>query len=409
MKTYDIVIVGAGPAGMAAAVAARKSGASVVVIDDNHSPGGQIWRGGGSNTKPFQAFSASGAQFIAGARVIDASVSEKHLTLETSELFQIAYSKLILATGARELFLPFPGWTLPNIFGVGGLQALAKSGLSVKGKRIIVAGTGPLLMAVAAYLQDHGARVPLIAEQASWSKLAAFSSALLRHPSKIKQAIQIKASILRTRYLTNCWVTGAVGTNHLEEVTLTSNGKPFKERCDYLAVAYGFVPNTELAQLLGCRLNGNFVAVDSTQQTSIPGVYCAGEPTGLGGVDESVLEGEIAGSAAAGQASGISRQATAHFSRALNQAFALRPELSSAITPETIVCRCEDVPFGRLQKANSWREAKLHFRCGMGPCQGRICGPAVQYLFGWKPDSVRPPIFPSTLRNLITTKETIHS
>jgi NADPH-dependent 2,4-dienoyl-CoA reductase/sulfur reductase-like enzyme len=404
MKSFDIVIVGAGPAGMAAVMAARKSGASVAVIDDNHAPGGQIWRGAG----PFLDFSSSGAQFISNTPVIDANAHQKRLTLDSREVTHVAYSKLILATGARELFVPFPGWTLPGVFGVGGLQALAKSGLSVAGKRIIVAGTGPLLLAVAAYLEQHGARVPLIAEQAAWRSLLAFGGALLGHPSKIKQALQIKKSILRTRYFPNCWVTAASGTKHVEEVTLLHNGKQLHERCDYLAVAYGFAPNTELAQLLGCELSGSLVRVDQYQQTTVRGVYCAGEPTGLGGVDESLIEGEIAGYAASEKFPELSRKRTAHFSRALNFAFALRPELRHAVTPDTIVCRCEDVPFGRLQQARSWREAKLHFRCGMGPCQGRICGPAVEYLFGWKPDSIRPPIFPATLENLIT-KETIHS
>lgn len=400
MKNFDIVIVGAGPAGMAAAIAARKSAASVAVIDDNHAPGGQIWRGGG----PFPDFSSSGAEFIPGARVIDGDHSRKQLTVEASEVFQVGYTKLILATGARELFLPFPGWTLPGVFGVGGLQALAKSGLSVAGKRIIVAGTGPLLLAVAAYLEQHGARVPLIAEQAGWRSLGAFATALLRHPSKIKQAVEIKKSILRTKYLPNCWVTRASGAM----VTLRHNGKQFQEQCDYLAVAYGFAPNTELAQLLGCELKGNVVKVDQNQQTTVENIYCVGEPTGLGGVDESLVEGEIAGHAACGKFPKISRQTASHFSRALNRAFALRPELRDAVTPETIVCRCEDVPFSRLQQAKSWREAKLHFRCGMGPCQGRVCGPALEYLFGWKAESIRPPIFPATLQNLII-KETIHS
>jgi NADPH-dependent 2,4-dienoyl-CoA reductase/sulfur reductase-like enzyme len=382
---------------MAAAISARKSGASVAVIDDNHTPGGQIWRGGG----PFPDFASSGAHFIPGARVIDAGLAAKQLTVESEQMFAVRYSKLILATGARELFLPFPGWTLPGVFGVGGLQALAKSGLPVAGKRIVVAGTGPLLLAVAAYLVQHGATVPLIAEQASWRSLAGFGRALLSHPSKIKQAVEIKKSIWRTRYLPNCWVTRAEGANRVERVTLLHNGTSIEEACDYLAIGYGFVPNSELAQLLGCELSGGLVKVDQNQQTSVPGIYCAGEPTGLGGVDEAQLEGEIAGYAATGRFPGRSRKSTNHFSAALNQGFALRPEIRAAVNPDTIICRCEDVTFARLLQANSWREAKLHFRCGMGPCQGRVCGPAVEYLFGWKPESVRPPIFPCRLETLI--------
>ncbi len=399
MKHYDIVIVGAGPAGMAAARAAFKSTSSILVVDDNQTPGGQIWRG---------AELAIAADFLPGARVIDGNSAEQQLTVETSSVFQLSYSKLILCTGARELFLPFPGWTLPNVFGVGGLQAIAKSGLSVQGKRVVVAGSGPLLLAVAAYLQEHGATVPVIAEQAGWNSLAKFSLALLQHPDKLKQALEIKKSLLGTRYLPNCWVIKASGNSQVEQVTLLHEGRQVEERCDYLAVGYGFVPNTELAQLLGCELAGSFVAVDKRQQTSIPGIYCAGEPTGLGGVDESVLEGEIAGYAATASFPRISRRQTTHFSQILESAFRLRSELFQPSAPDTIICRCEDVPLGRLQTANSWHEAKLHFRCGMGPCQGRICGPIVQHYFGWTQKSVRPPIFPTKLENLIVIKETTH-
>lgn len=390
---------------MAAAVAARKSNATVAVVDDNPTAGGQIWR----NAGPFTEFASCGAEFIPGSRVISADAPKKRLTIEAGEVFHITYSKLILTTGARELFLPFPGWTLPGIFGVGGLQALAKSGLSVEGKRIIVAGTGPLLLAVAAYLEQHGARVPLIAEQASWKSLTRFAGSLLRHPSKIKQALQIKRALLSTSYLPDTWVKRATGTNLIEQVTLYHQGREIKERCDYLAVAYGFAPNTELAELLGCKLDGNFVEVSQNQQTSVSDIFCAGEPTGLGGVDKSLQEGKIAGFSATGAHIAPNRSTTTHFTKVLNQAFALRSELKATVTPDTMVCRCEDVPFGRLQQAANWREAKLHFRCGMGPCQGRVCGPAVEFLFGWKSASIRPPIFTTALQSLIEPKETTYS
>jgi NADPH-dependent 2,4-dienoyl-CoA reductase/sulfur reductase-like enzyme len=392
MKHYDVIIVGAGPAGIAAAKAASKSSRSVIVIDDNHTPGGQIWRGSNMQVA---------AEFLPAARVIDGNPSDKQITVETDNIFQLSYSKLILCTGARELFLPFPGWTLPNILGVGGIQALAKSGLDVKGKRIVVAGSGPLLLAVAAYLQQHGATVPIIAEQASWTSLAKFGLTLLQQPSKIKQAFELNGSLRGTRYLPNTWVTQASGKNKIAAVTLHHNGRELNEFCDYLAVAYGFVPNTELPQLMGCYTS-KFVEVDNNQLTSQPDIYCAGEPTGLGGVDESLLEGEIAGLAATGQTHNLNRRKTAHFSASLKQTFALRPELKQLPPPDTIICRCEDVPLSRIQhNINSWSEAKLHFRCGMGPCQGRVCGPILNHYFGFAQDSIRPPIFPTKLENLI--------
>ncbi len=125
---------------------------------------------------------------------------------------ELQYEQLILATGAREIFLPFPGWTLPNVMGAGGLQAMVKCGLPVRGKRIVVAGTGPLLLAVAAYLRQHGAVIPIICEQASWASLARFSAALLQHPSRISQALQLKRLLpsSRSHQLARCQASNPV-------------------------------------------------------------------------------------------------------------------------------------------------------------------------------------------------------
>jgi hypothetical protein len=141
------------------------------------------------------------------------------------------------------------------------------------------------------------------------------------------------------------------------------------------------------------------VQVDDFQQTSVPGVFCVGEPTGIGGLELSLVEGQIAGLAAAGQDRSARQlfrtRAKLHkFVRALHRAFALRHELRSLPRAETIVCRCEDVTYVRLARYASWRTAKLQTRCGMGPCQGRVCGPATQFFFRWSPASVRPPVFP---------------
>jgi thioredoxin reductase len=376
-----ILIVGAGPAGMAAAVRARECGKRVTVLDDNPTAGGQIWRGG--NGSPwFEKFRESGAVLLTGRRVISGSAINRTLQIETATgATELEYETLILATGARELFLPFPGWTLPNVMGVGGLQALVKSGLPVAGKRIVVAGTGPLLLAVAQYLRKHDASVPVVPEQVSWTDLLKFTAHLT--PGKLLQA----ATLQTLAYQPNTWVTRAEGESKLEKIYL-NNGKSIA--CDYLAVAYGFVPNTELATLLGPSEH----------------ILQAGECTGIGGVELSLIEGEIAGYTAAGRPDlAPNKHAAQRFANALNQTFAPRAELRALCQPDTMVCRCEDVPLSRLKLAQSWREAKLHFRCGMGPCQGRICGPAVNFLFNWQSESIRPPVFPARISTLITSKE----
>jgi len=398
----EIVIIGAGPAGLAAACRAIESGAAVTVVDDNVQCGGQIWRGAPDQSKPWLR---DGVRWINGARVFNAP-RQGCVSLECADggTRELQYSKLILATGARERFLPFPGWTLPNVMGAGGLQALVKSGWLVQDKRVIVAGSGPLLLAVANCLREHGASVRLIAEQAgSWSLLR-FGLALARHPAKLSQAVRLRASLRGVPYRTGCWPVAAQGVEKLESVELRQGSRTWTEPCDYLACGFGLVPNTELAELLGCRMERG-VSVDEYQQSSVPGVYSAGEATGVGGLELSLVEGEIAGFAAAGREDDArrrfeARQSCRRFAATLERAFALRPELRSLPQDDTLICRCEDVAWGRIRACQGWREAKLHTRCGMGPCQGRVCGTSLEFLTGWKPESVRPPVFPVRIGNL---------
>jgi NADPH-dependent 2,4-dienoyl-CoA reductase/sulfur reductase-like enzyme len=336
-------------------------------------------------------------------RVVD-KAGPNLLRAETADgICDLSYHKLVLATGARERFLPFPGWTLPNVMGAGGLQAMVKAGLPVEGTRVVIAGTGPLLIAVAAYLRRHGAQIAAICEQATRAALAKFG--LLLPARKMVQAISLRRELADSRFLTNCWPIAADGDGVLKAVILLRDGKIEKVACDYLACGFHLVPNTELAALLGCRLMSGFVEVNEIQQTSVPAVFCAGEPTGIGGVELSLVEGEIAGLAAVGREEAASnffgkRAQQRKFASRLERTFALRPELKRLPLPETLVCRCEDVTFGSLKRYGSWRAAKLQSRCGMGPCQGRVCGPAAQFFLGWNVDSVRPPLFPTVLENL---------
>lgn len=401
---FDVVVIGAGPAGIASAAAAAECGSSVALIDDNPFAGGQIWRGEGA--KPHNPTAAmwlerlqkTKATVFHGARVFH--VEHGALAAETNDgVLSVSYGKLILATGARERFLPFPGWTLPNVFGAGGLQALMKTGLAISGKRTVIAGTGPLLFAVAAYARKRGAIVLGICEQTTTKQMARFAAATAFVPSKVPEAFRFLWDLRGIPRWTNCWPVAAIGKDRIERVRVVHNGRTREIECDYLACGFHLVPNLELPLSIGCKTANGFVQVDEFQQTSMSNVYCAGEPTGIGGLEMSLIEGEIAGYFAARNESAARkrfgrRARYARFAREMESAFRLRSELKSLAENDTFICRCEDVRFGRVRQFDSWRAAKLHTRCGMGPCQGRVCGSAAEFLFGWTIDSVRPPVFP---------------
>ncbi len=409
----DVVVLGAGPAGMAAAVRASERGARVTVVDDNLAPGGQIWRSGESkppdsdSAEWFRRFRQSRLRLVAGAQAISSGAGPRTLLTESSDgVRELRFGKLILATGSRELFLPFPGWTLPGIMGAGGLQALVKSGLPVAGRRIVVGGSGPLLLAVAAYLKKRGAQIILIAEQAERSAIVKFGCHLFRYTEKMRQAAVLRFALLPTPYKLGCWIEAAKGSSRLEALQIRQGARCWDVECDYAGIAYGLYPNTELAALLGCEISNEAVRVDEWQQTSQPDVLCAGEIAGIGGLDLALIEGEIAGFTASGRRDEAARlfqkrRSARCFADSINRTFALRPELKALPSADTLVCRCEDVPYEKLLNFPSFRAAKLHTRCGMGPCQARICGPATEFLLGWHVGSVRPPIFAARVGSLM--------
>ena len=310
----EVLIVGSGPAGLTAAATAATHGRHVLLLDDNLSPGGQIWREATTaqeeesdnvKRKTLLALRVSGACVFSGWSVFDAPRSGTVRALYESGsdtcTTDISYERLVLATGARERFLPFPGWTLPGVFGAGGLQALARGGFSVTGKRIVVAGSGPLLLPVAAHLRQMGARVTTVAEQASRRQLARFSAFLSRQPGKLIEGLQYRAATGGSTYRLGCWPLAALGTQKVEAVRLTDGQRTWDEPCDLLACGFHLVPNTELAALLGCALRDGFIEVDDVQQTSVTNVFAAGEPTAIAGLESALLTGTIAGLAVAGR------------------------------------------------------------------------------------------------------------
>ncbi|CAI1768719.1 FAD/NAD(P)-binding oxidoreductase [Serratia plymuthica] len=406
--TCDVLIIGAGPAGLAAACTAAQSGQSVLMLDDNPNPGGQIWRDGPGVMLPVlaqqyrQAVGALNNVTLLNAVKIVAHCGRQQILYEGAVGSGLVdYQRLILCCGARELLLPFPGWTLPGVTGAGGLQAQIKQGLQIKGERVAIAGSGPLLLAVADSVTKAGGDVVLLAEQTSARRLAGFASGLWRWPTKLHQSL----TLLHRRYRPDSYVLAALGGQRLEAVRVQQGRRVAMLPCDRLACGFGLVANIELAMHLGCRISNHRVAVDEWQQTSVPQIYAAGDCTGVGGSELALAEGAIAGYAATGnmeQAQALmgQRDKWRHFAGAVERAFMLNPALKALAMSDTLLCRCEDVPLGQVCEFSGWSAAKLGSRCGMGACQGKICATAARHLFGWPLVAPRIPLTPARTETL---------
>jgi len=412
-----VLVVGAGPAGLSAAKAAASAGADVVVLDDNPAEGGQVWRRGFHADLPAAAVAlqqsvraCANVRIANGAKVVGI-LSDRTLLVETHDsVLHMHWQKLIVCTGARERLLPFPGWTLPGVTGAGGLQALIKGGMPVRGQRVVIAGTGPLLFAVAATARKAGAKVLLVAEHAPLARVTAFARKLPLWPSKLMQAMHLRDA----SYRTSSMVLSVQGQGRVQQATLLQSGRTLTLDCDRVAVGYGLVPNTGLAEALGCQLLQRDrvpeVAVDAHQQTSVTGIYAAGECTGIGGCERAQAQGSIAGYAAVGAV----QQLRAHekdrtywgaFAAHVNACFALDESLKSLPQPDTLVCRCEDVAHGALLAQRNWTDAKMHTRCGMGACQGKVCATAAQFLYGWQMPEARLPLTVARIATLASVAD----
>jgi len=403
----DVLVAGAGPAGLSAALAAASGGARVLLLDDNPWTGGQIWRGGPYAELPAAAkalqhkvAASHNIEVLHAARVVGVvgQLADHTVLVETdSGALHVHWGRLVVCTGARERLLPFAGWTLPGVTGAGGLQALIKGGLPVRGQRVVIAGSGPLLFAVAASARKAGAKVLLVAEQASLARVSGFARKLPLWPSKLVQALQLRDS----SYRTSTTVRAVQGVGKVQSVTVKQGESLRTVECDRVAVGYGLLPNTGLAEALGCAMvmrdGAPAIAVDALQATSQADIYAAGECTGVGGSERALAQGSIAGYAAIGalqQACALEKERAywSAFAAHMHASFALDPGLKNLPMPETLVCRCEDVSHQALQAHGSWTEAKIHTRCGMGACLGKVCGSAAAFLYGWQMPEARLPL-----------------
>lgn len=432
----DVVIVGGGAAGVAAAVVAARSGCSVTLLDSGPAIGGQYYRG----SEPPE--SGTGLSYEALRRAFDELVTagsiERRLdtyvySLERrdagfvvrtrgddrhrGDVGKIEARTVVIATGAFDRQLPFPGWTLPGVMSGGGAQALVKGSGVLPGRRIVVAGTGPFLLAVAHALLSAGGDVVAVVEANDPMVLGRHARAVLPAAGKSADLARFLAALARNRvpYLRRHRVRRAEGRGRLESVTISRvdadwQGIAGTERlveCDALAIGYGFTAQTDLAGQVGARMRigsdgGLAVEVDQRQRTSVPGVMAAGETTGIGGVDLARMEGLIAGVAAAehcGRRAALSESAIARsqrdvrnlrgFADALHATFAVRDGWRDDVDDDTLVCRCEEVTPAKVLGAvtdlgaRDARSVKLLTRAGMGWCQGRVCAPAVDALCGF--------------------------
>lgn len=402
-RRVEVLVIGAGPAGLAAAAAAADVGKQVLLLDQNPRLGGQIWRHRAGDALPGNARAAIDAaappviSVAPCATVVDVISPHELVVSFAGRIARVEAGAVVLATGAVERLLPFPGWTLPGVVGVGGLQALVKNGLPVAGMRVVLAGSGPLLLPVAATLSKAGADLLLIGEQANGAMVRRFAMRALASPGRAVQAASLRWASRAAPYRTDCWPLRATGDDRIKSVVMQIGNREKTVDCDWLATNAGLVPRTELASLLGCRVGSDGIAVDARQQTSVAGVFAAGECCGVKGDAGAVAEGQLAGIAAAGVDElppRLVRQRTRarRFETLLGLSFALRRELLTRITDDTIICRCEDVRRDQLDPRWEQRQAKLWTRVGMGACQGVVCGAACQALFGWERNSVRPPL-----------------
>ncbi len=411
-KRASLLIVGSGPAAIAAAVTfARYADPSeqCLVLDEMSTSGGQIWRSGSTNGLAKYWLDGMSLPNIhrKQGQVLDVLPQKPGVVFQSpnGETQICLGNDLVLATGARERWIPFPGWTLPGVVGMGGLQAMIKTGLCVANKRVVIAGSGPLMYPVARSVQKAKGKLLLLAEQASFAKLANFTAHLPAYPEKAFEALGYLAKLWKVSSPVGTWVQQAGGEGRLEWVQMTNGKKSWRMECDYLATGCHLIPNIDLARMAGCTIEKDRVKVDSLGQTSRSHLYAIGECTGVGGAERAIAQGIVAGLAAAGQRELSHHQSAAlprweRFVQLLDATFSPRSELLDQIREDTIVCRCEDIPHGKIKPMSCWREAKLQTRLGMGPCQGKVCGPAAKALYGFEPDFPRPPFQPLSAQAL---------
>lgn len=441
MPELDVVIIGAGPAGMAAAVAASNHGARTLVVDSAPRIGGQFWRHAPAHARDLSPMHAGRAAYRRLAGEFTAALASGSLTyLPSTSVWQarsegagfaldliaeqaptegsglavpaaVRCRALLVATGAYDRQLPIPGWDLPGVMAAGGIQAFIKSAGHAPGSRYVIAGTGPFLLPVAVNIQQAGGTVAAICEAAALRGWARHAHRAVQVPSKLAEGAGYATRLLaaRTPYRTRTIITEILGDSRVEAVrTAGVDGsgrvRPGTERVitdiDGVGLGWGFTPQLDIPTQLGAATrvgaDGSLIAgAQADGASSVPGLFLAGEVTGVGGAALAVLEGRRAGAAAATYVTGGApesvpgRGAAARqrrFAEAMHAVHSVPAAWQTWVGDSCLVCRCEEVDAGQIRAgrtdlgATDHRAVKGVTRAGMGWCQGRVCGFAVAAL-----------------------------
>lgn len=457
----DVAIIGAGPAGMAAAVEAVSHSLSVVVLDEQPEPGGQIYRNISTNAASDPKLNdILGPDYGKGAALAQPFLSacdagridyrrdamvwqvDDDLTMHLSQggrATDLRARRIIVATGAMERPVPVPGWTLPGVMGAGAAQIMLKTARAVPDGPVVIAGCGPLLLLVTQQLLAAGVKVAALLETTRmsdyWAALPALPGAL-RGYTMLRKGMAMRRHIDEAGVPIHAGVTAleAIGRDRVGRVRFTRSGVVGEIPASTLLLHQGVVPNTQLTRQLGCEHVWDDAqrcwrpALDGWGNTSIDGFSVAGDGGGIGGADAAAVAGRIAGLDAAHRLdkldAGQRDKSAAPLRRELAAHLAIRPLLDALFKPsaeiltppnaETVVCRCEEVTAGAIRDAVALgatgpNQMKSYLRCGMGPCQGRFCGLTVSEIIAAERGismeetgyyRIRPPIKPVTLGEL---------
>ena len=460
-ETYDVVIIGAGPSGIGAAAILADYSLKILLIDENNQIGGQIWR------KPvyepmrrFKGPQAPGMQIdlevaaltnnnnlhIITPACVLGIFPEKHLLLYTSDegVKEFKARRIIFATGAREKVRPFKGWTLPGVMTLGAAQLLLKYYGVLASSETMFAGAGPLIYLLSSQIIGTGGRVSAVLDRSSAADMLKAIRVMAGQLPKIGLGLLAFGCLMKNRVSIKhrMQVVEVKDRDNYQEVIavkIASDGTPMPDNqkryeTQMLACGNGFTPNIELPQLAGCDLTyaadmgGWIVEVDTSMETSVSGVFAAGEITGIAGGDKALIEGRLAALSILRQFGKLNskeyrirqtalltkRKRCQRFGAFLNRQWTIPPREWAGIGDETIICRCEDITMGTIRSMirnefTTASEIKRATRCGMGNCQGRTCAPLIYdilaaYAVAGKQDphplSVRTPVKPIPLGDL---------